>query len=118
MPFLLRIFIGQVPVKVFQLTSEVYFGSTTTPPIEVCRISTGTLCRKLFAISLFLVAHRKSTVKNIKCQLILDTKEPDLELVCVIFMHLSKEIPDQNNFTNKIHACFVLFDWDFHFSNP
>ena len=26
--------------------------------------------------------------------------------VYVIFIVLSKEIPDQNNFTNKIHVCF------------
>ena len=33
----------------------------------------------------------------------------------VIFFPFSKEIPDQNNFTNKIHGYFVMFDWDFYF---
>ena len=35
----------------------------------------------------------------------------------VILFPLSKEIPDQNNFTNKIHGYFVTINWDFLFKN-
>ena len=68
----------------------------------------------------FLVAQRESTVETHRKSVTSTTADTGMLYLFyfiryVIFFPLSKEIPDQNNFTNKIRGYFVMINWDFLF---
>ena len=87
------------------------------PNVPLCRISTRNPVENNFKYLYFWSRRETQPLDHIERQLV-DTRD-SVRYVnfirYVILICLSKQIPDQNNFTNKIHGYFVTINWDFYF---